>query len=98
VSNNEAWIDALYRERASLLGLIAASYPSHIQWTTGEPGFASLYIQLPTGQTTWYIADDDVDLLQHVRTDVLESWDGHDVGVREQRVAIATRLKASEKA
>ena len=94
--SNEVWLDTLYRERALLLGHLAAIYPSNLQYTNEEPGYASLFIEMPTGQTVWYIADDDVDLLTHVRTDKLNRYDGHNVGEREMRVEQATRLKASE--
>lgn len=92
---SEAWLDALYRERAHLLALLATLYPSHLQYTTEEPDYASLFISLPTGQTSWYISDDDVDLFTHVRTDLLESWDGHTVEERAKRVAHAARINAA---
>lgn len=85
----------LYRERAALLAHLATVYPSHVQYNGDEPGYASLYISLPTGQTAWYIADADMDLFTHVRTDLLETWDGHTVEERQERLDHATRIRAA---
>ncbi len=85
----------VYRERAHLLANLAAHYPSHLQYSTEEPGYASLYISLPTGQSAWYIAEEDLDLFTHVRTDLLETWDGHTVLERAVRLDHATRIASA---
>lgn len=81
--------DAVYRERAYLLAHLAAIYPSHIQ-----PDWPILYITFPTGQCTWHLSDNDLELFGHVRTDVYETWDGHTTYEKYERIARATRMRA----
>lgn len=84
--------DAIYRERAFLLAHLAALYPSHIQPDPGAPDWPVLYISFPTGQCTWHLSDNDLELFGHVRTDVYESWDGHTTDEKYDRIKRATRI------
>lgn len=88
--------DAVYRERAHLLSLLAAIFPSHIQPDPAEPDWPVLYIQLPTGQCTWHIRESDIELFAHVRRDVYEPWDGHTTEEKYERVDGATELVVME--
>lgn len=89
-------LNALYRERAHLLANLAAHYPSHLQYQADpfNPDWPVLYISLPTGQASWHVSPDDTDLFTHVRTDTLESWDGHTTDEKYERLDHATRIKA----
>lgn len=87
---------AIYRERAHLVAHLAALYPSHIGHTDiDEPEWAVVTISLPTGQATWHVAPDDMDLFGHVRTDISEPWDGHTTEQKYARLDHATRVKAA---
>lgn len=89
-------LNALYRERSHLLAHLATLYPSHLQYGSDPdaPGWPVLYISLPTGQCCWHLSENDLDLFTHVRTDVLETWDGHSTDEKYERVDHATRIKA----
>lgn len=41
------WLDAVYRERAHLLALLATHYPAHIQPDADEPDWVVLYLTIP---------------------------------------------------
>jgi hypothetical protein len=94
---DQADLSDLYRERAHLLANLATHYPSHLQYRSDpmEPGWPVLFIHLPTGQACWHLAEDDIDLFAHVRTDTVETWDGHTTDEKYQRLARATRLRAA---
>lgn len=84
---------AVYRERAHLVALLAAVYPSHIGHTDpAAPDRAVATLQLPTGQATWHIEDDDEDLFQHVEHDPAHSfaWDGHSTEEKYARIRTLT--------
>lgn len=95
--SSEDWLDAVYRERAHLLANLATHYPSHLQYRAdpNAPGWPILYVSLPTGQVSWHIAESDMDLFTHVRTDLLETWDGHTTEEKYQRLDHATRIHAA---
>lgn len=89
--------DTVYRERAHLVAHLAALYPSHIGHTDPEePEWAVVTISLPTGQATWHIAPDDMELFGHVRTDIVgDPWDGHDTSEKYRRLDHATRIQVA---
>lgn len=73
-------LNAAYRERAHLVALLAALYPSHIGRTDpAAPDWAVVTVQMPTGQACWHIAADDEDLFEHVDHDPEHAveYDGH---------------------
>lgn len=86
----------IYRERAHLVALLAALYPSHIGYTDpDEPDWPVVIIETPNGQMSWHIAPDDVDLFTHVRpTDrACRGWDGHTTEEKYDRIRLLTRLE-----
>ena len=87
-------LSGIYRERAHLLALLATHYPSHIQPDPAEPDWPVLFISLPTGMCCWHLADVDLDLFAHVRTDITEIWDGHTTEEKYIRVDVLTRLRS----
>lgn len=87
-------VDFVYRERAHLLAHLAAIYPSHLQPDAAAPDWPVLYINLPTGQACWHISEHDLDLFHHVRTDVVDTWDGHTTQAKYARLDRATLLAA----
>lgn len=71
----------LYRERAHLLGLIAAHYPAVLVETAPDlPAYALLLVDTPHGQITRHINPRDLDLMAHVprvdTDDPRAQWDG----------------------
>lgn len=90
----EAMAREIYRERAHLLALLAAvamtdGLPVHIgNADPQEPDWPVLTFELPTGQASWHIAPDDVELFRHVRatTDADRPWDGHSTAEKYERV------------
>lgn len=91
-----AALRGVYRERAHLVALLAAWHTSHIGYTDPTtPEWAVVTIELPTGQASWHIAPDDMDLFQHVQqvTRYARSWDGHTTDEKYRRVdAFAAQL------
>lgn len=89
----EAMARTIYRERAQLLALLAAMFGpefSHIgNADPQEPDWPVLTLELPSGQASWHIAPDDVELFSHVRptTDADQAWDGHSTEEKYRRVA-----------
>lgn len=77
---NEDAINSVYTERnavvvafarlAASTGIKVAAYPAE-----DAPGFHVVYIDLPTGQVSWHIPDDESELLSILNTDI--QWDGH---------------------
>lgn len=90
-------MDDIYRERAHLVAHLAALYPSCIGFSDpNEPEWAVVTISLPTGQVTWHVAPNDMDLFGHVRKDLAAAWDGHSTEEKYERLDKATRAKAAE--
>lgn len=86
-------LNAAYRERAHLLGLLSAVYPSHIGRTDpSTPDWAVVTLQLPTGQAAWHISADDEDLFQHVEHDPENAieYDGHSTEEKYARIRTLT--------
>lgn len=86
-------LNAAYRERAHLVALLAAVYPSHIGRTDpAAPDWTVATLQLPTGQAAWHIAADDEDLFQHVEHDPEHAfeYDGHSTEEKYQRIRTLT--------
>ena len=80
---------AVYRERAHLIALLAALYPSHIGYTDpAEPDWALVVIESPAGQLSWHIAPGDMDLFAHVQATsrICRGWDGHSTDEKYRRM------------
>ncbi len=92
MSDAEVFNDALnaaYRERAQLVALLAALYPSHIGHNDpNEPEWAVVTIELPTGQACWHVAPDDMPLFSHVQrtSRICRGWDGHTTEEKYERI------------
>jgi hypothetical protein len=90
----EASRDSAYRERAHLIALLTALYPSHIGYTDpSAPDWAVIIIEAPTGQLSWHIAPDDMDLFSHVQDTnriICRGWDGHTTDQKYERIRALT--------
>jgi len=89
--------DTVYRERAHLVAHLAAIYPSHIGPNDpSEPDWAVLTLETPTGQMSWHISPEDVDLFSHVPTTTDErAWDGHTTDEKYERLRRLTTQRAA---
>ena len=78
---------SVYRERAHLVAALAKLFPSCAKPDSENDGWAIVYITLPTGQVSWHIAPDDLELFTHTlaRTTHIE-WDGHDTEEKYRRL------------
>lgn len=92
--------DSIYRERAHLVAHLAALYESNMVFGAdpAEPDWPVVYVYLPTGQASWHISPEDVDLFDHVRRVPTNAgqWDGHDTTEKYRRVDAATEAVAKE--
>lgn len=82
-------LNAAYRERAHLVALLAAEYPSHIGHNDPfAPDWAVVTVELPTGQACWHISADDMDLFEHVppTPHYVRGWDGHTTNEKYRRI------------
>jgi hypothetical protein len=82
-------IDALHSERAALVALLAMLYPS--TWNYGtqsgdETSWPIVYIDLPTGQTSWQINRADWPKFTLVRYDASTVWDKHTTPEKYERI------------
>ncbi|HEY9261875.1 hypothetical protein, partial [Chitinophaga sp.] len=57
----------VYRERAHLVSHLAAIYESSLGTDPQDPDWPVVYIKLPTGQVSWHISPDDMDLFTDVK-------------------------------
>lgn len=85
-------VDALYRDRAHLLALLALNYPAYIAHSDqANPNWPVLTLDLPTGQANWHLAARDLDLFPHVRREpdaelAAEAYDGHTTDQKHGRI------------
>lgn len=76
----------LYRERAVLTSHLSKTYPSAIfPSDPNEPDWNVLTVMGPTGQMTWHISPDDMDLFEHVERRHVP-WDGHTTDEKYERL------------
>jgi hypothetical protein len=85
----------VYRERARLVAFLAACYPAEIVPADDEPGWWLVFASTPTGQMSWHIADDDLELFAHLPAATGVAWDGHSTEVKYERLAGLTAWLAA---
>lgn len=96
--NADAERDAVYRERAHLVALLAAQYPAgYMPDRVPGSGWRIVYVALPTGQCSWHISPDDWrDLFQPLELPVGTRWDGHTTEEKYRRIREHTAQVAQE--
>jgi hypothetical protein len=79
--------DNPYRDRAHLSAYLAAVNPSVLVHGAdpNEPDWPVLFVTLPTGQVSWHVSPDDLDLFDHV-TVGHATWDGHSTDEKNDRI------------
>lgn len=77
----------VYTERAYLVALLAAMYPSYWDYSDKDaPDWPVVYVELPTGQASWHVAVEDFWLFEGVPKVEGYLWDGHDTAEKYGRV------------
>jgi hypothetical protein len=92
---DQAALNAAYRERAHLVALLAAQYPSHVGHNDPTaPEWAVVTVEAPGGQLCWHISPDDMDLFEHVQQTnrICRGWDGHTTEEKYQRIRDLTAV------
>jgi len=93
-------VNAVYRERDQLVAALSKLFPSWLgPVDDAEPGWTgAIYIQLPTGQVSWHIPDEEAaTLFAHVPADASRRWDGHTTPEKYARLnALADHVSAPE--
>jgi hypothetical protein len=81
-------LNAAYRERAHLVALLAALYPSemHENPDADYDNWPIVMVKTPAGQMGWHLAPNDVDLFDHVVFERTVDWDGHSTEEKYRRV------------
>ncbi|WP_202237015.1 hypothetical protein [Actinacidiphila reveromycinica] len=90
-----AQLIAVYRERAHLVAHLAAILPSTMADDPSDPDWRIVYLDTPSGQWSWHIAQRDLDLFAHV-PDGEATWDGHTTDEKYQRVRDLTQTVAEQ--
>jgi hypothetical protein len=89
-------LDDVYRQRNRMVAFAAAEYPSTFIVGADDkwPDFAVVYVDLPTGQTSWHIGPRDFDLFDFMPKSVpgSASWDGHTDDEKHDRIQKYTRM------
>lgn len=81
-------LNAAYRERAHLVALLAAVYPSQF-CENPDPDYEDwpiVYVETPTGQASWHVSPQDTDLFPHVKFGTDAEWDGHTTDEKYARI------------
>lgn len=89
--SGDATRDGVYRERTHLVAHLTRLNPSVLSYNDpDEPGWPALYIDSPTGQLSWHISPDDLDLVADVPVvpgdDPRAQWDCHTTEEKYQRL------------
>lgn len=85
-----------YLERAYLLAVLSKVYPATLfEDESAEETFRTcVAIIFPTGQATWHIHKDDLDLFQHLELNAFPfTWDGHSTNEKYNRLAQLPAIK-----
>jgi hypothetical protein len=86
-------LNAVYTGRNQLVAALSKLFISHLgPVSDAEPGWGTaVYIQLPSGQVSWHISDEEVEtLFSHLSVDTTVPWDGHTTDEKYQRLSEIT--------
>lgn len=89
VSESSGGVGAVYRERNQVVAALSKVFPAWIGPVDDqEPGWnQAVYIDLPTGQVSWHIPDQEVqELFGHLPVDGSTPWDGHSIEEKYERL------------
>lgn len=84
--------DTAYADRARLVALDTAIYPTTSNTDPAWPDWRVVYLNTPAGQLSWHIHPQDLHLFDHVPYDPDTVWDGHTTPEKNERIADLTRI------
>ena len=84
-------LDGVYSERARVVAALSKLFPASLEEHDGEDWDddwrTACFIDLPTGQVSWHIAQADLPLFGHLPRGAGRVWDGHDTPTKYARLA-----------
>lgn len=85
-------LNAVYRERNRLVANLASRHPSVICPASDVEGMFIVYVNGPTGQMSWHLYPEDLDLFPAGVVERMPSWewDGHTTEEKYRRLAALT--------
>jgi hypothetical protein len=89
VSHKESQ-DEAYRERNNLVVVLAKLYPASIELDLAEADPEWKYVVIvdfPTGQASWHIHKDEINLFSFLPLNAGRVWDGHTTEEKYRRIA-----------
>lgn len=89
--------DAAYRERNQLVAALSKIFPASLERDPtvkqGENWGWVCFIDLPAGQATWHIHDEELPLFDHLPRRTGRVWDGHTNAEKYARLAELTPVR-----
>lgn len=76
----------VYTERAALIAALSKLFPASLETDPAQPDWPVCIIDLPTGQVSWHVSPDDLQMFEHLPTGQRE-WDGHSTEEKYRRLA-----------
>lgn len=99
VAAQKGYTDGAYAERNQLVAGLSKLYPAGQKKTAiegwDETWHNCIYIDLPTGQVSWHIHDNEMAQFVHLPPYAGE-WDGHDTPEKYRRLAALTAQPATD--
>ncbi len=84
--------DGAYSERNKLVSLISKIFPSSLgrhedsDTSWNDDWRWIVYVNIPTGQCSWHIHDDDLPMFSHLKRENVK-WDGHTTEEKYDRIS-----------
>ncbi len=95
LSDALAAMDVAYSERNQLVGALSKLFPASLERHPIDEEWEDdwrwiVFIDLPAGQVSWHIHDDELDLFDHLPRSAGRLWDGHGTEEKYSRLAALT--------
>ena len=93
--------DGAYNERNRLVALISKIFPSSLgRHEESDPSWDHdcrwiVYVNMPTGQCSWYIHEDDLPMFSHLEQAKIR-WDGHSTEEKYSRISMLSQERIKE--
>ena len=79
-------MNELYTERAQLIAALSKHYPAHLELDPQVPSYVCVIVELPTGQVSWHVANEDLVFFGHLLRRIKRNYDGHTTAEKYQRL------------
>ncbi len=101
VATLQQTLNNVYRERAHLVALLSALYPSALAYSDPDtPDWPVVTVETGKGQLSWHIGPGDVDLFEHLppaADGTAPVWDGHSTDEKYARIRELTAAVAGHR-